>query len=153
MERIGCILPSLVNNLGIEDAVVLKLIKNKWKEIFNAPLSEHTYPKELKEGKLLVIVNSHAWLNELKLMQEEFTKSLSQYGIKEVSFKFGKIYKKDRSGEKIQNMQISHEQKLWISEMAKKIKDEEMKSIMENLITKYFLYVNEKIKGEKYERF
>jgi|AFSR01.1.fsa_nt_gi predicted nucleic acid-binding Zn ribbon protein len=153
MERIGFLLPSLFNNLGIEDAVVLKLIKNKWFEIFNTPLSEHTYPKELKEGKLLVIVNSHAWLNELKLIKEEFIKRLSQYGIKEVAFKFGKIYKNNRCDEKKQNLQLSQEQKLWISEIVKKIKDDEMKSVMENLIKKYIVYVNEKIIGEKNERF
>jgi len=35
----------------------------------------------------------------------------------------------------------------------KKIKDDEMKSVMENLIKKYIVYVNEKIIGEKNERF
>lgn len=154
MEKIGVFLPSFLNNLGITEAVKVKFLRKKWKDIFSEPLSEYTYPKEIKEGILYVTVTSHAWLNELRLLKEDFLTKLIPYEIRDVEFKFGKIFpsrQKNIKDEKINK--ISKQQEQWISNIIEKVEDEEIKILLKNLMEKHLKKMNEKIKGEKYERF
>ncbi len=154
MRQIGVVLPSLFNTLGIEDAVKLKLLRKKWSEIFSSPLRDYTYPKEIKEGCLYVIVSSHAWLNELKMFKEDFINKLFPYGIKDVEFKFGRIYNsKQKNNRDYENINISKQQEQWINDIVKKVNDDEMKLVIKNLIRKHLENINRIIKGENHERF
>lgn len=150
MQKIGFVLPYLFNNLGIEDAVKLKFLREKWEEIFSAPLREHTYPKDIKEGFLYVTVNSHAWLNELKLLKEDFLKKLIPYGIKDVEFRFGKIYNpKQRNETDVEITKISRQQEEWINDIVEKVNDEEIKLILKNLLRKHLENMNKIVKRRK----
>ncbi|MCX8034132.1 MAG: DUF721 domain-containing protein [Thermodesulfovibrio sp.] len=150
MQKIGLVLPSLFNNLGIEDAVKLKFLRKKWNEIFSAPLRDYTYPKEIKEGFLYVTVASHAWLNELKLLKEEFLNRLIPYGIKDVEFKFGKIYNTRKKIEtEVKTKNISEQQEQWINDILEKINDEEIRLVFKNLLRKHLANMNEIIKRRK----
>jgi len=57
-------------------------------------MGEHLYPSTLKRGQLLIIVDSHVWLNEIRLHKEEMKKRLSGYGIESIRFKLGRVFKK-----------------------------------------------------------
>lgn len=145
MYSIGQILPSLFNDFGIEDAVKLKFLRKKWSEIFTAPLSEHSFPKEIKNSVLYVTVNCHTWLNELKMLKEEFLEKLKPFGITDVEFKFGRIpSRKHASSTKKLCKTLSSEQKDWVNSIVKNVKDEEIKSLAESIITKYLLNINAK---------
>ena len=148
MQKIGYVLPSLFKNFGIEDAFKLKLLRKEWNEIFSSPLREHTYPKDIKEGFLYVTVNSHAWLNELRLLKEEFLKKVIPYGIKDVEFKFGRIYNPKKSNKAdVKTTKISKEQEQWINDILEKVNDEEIKEILKNLLRRYFEHINAIIQG------
>ncbi len=143
MQKLGIILPSLFNNLGVEVAVKLKLLQENWAKIFEDPIRKHTYPKDIKENILLVSVNSSAWLNELIMLKEEFLKKLSPYGIRDVNFKFGRVFRKEFSKmTKRETKKISDEQKDWINDILKGVKNDEIKGMMHNLMTKYLIYIN-----------
>lgn len=149
MQKIGSLLPDLFNEIGIEDAVKLKFLRKKWFDIFSGPISVHTYARELKAGKLIIIVDSHAWLNELKLMTEPFLAKLSPFGVENIEFKFGKIRRNEIiSGNKFFESKISSSQQQWINEIMERVKDEEVRLSLENAIKKQFFYLNEKFKGE-----
>lgn len=144
MQRIGQVLPSLFNNFGIEEAVVLKFLRKKWNDIFGCPVKEHTFPKDLKNGLLYVTVNSHAWLAQLMLLKDEFIKKLHVYGIKEVEFCFGRIYRNQK--EKREEKEIpalSSQQQEWIKDITKNIRDEEIRTTAESLLKKYLLFINQ----------
>lgn len=141
MQKVGKILPSLFNDFGIEDAITLKFLRKNWNDIFTPPVTEYSFPKEFKEGILVVTVNSHLWLTQLKLLKDEFLGKLNLYGVKDVEFRFGRIYRhqKEKTEEK-SNIALSSEQKEWMKDIMKNIKDDEMKIITENLIKKYLLF-------------
>lgn len=144
MQRIGQVLPSLFNNFGIEEAVVLKFLRKKWDDIFGCPVKEHTFPKDLKNGVLYVTVNSHAWLAQLMLLKDEFIKKLHFYGIKEVEFFFGRIYRKQKEkNDEKESTGLSSEQQEWMKDITKNIKDEEIRTTTENLLKKYLLSINQ----------
>ncbi|GAB5047339.1 DciA family protein [Thermodesulfovibrio sp. TK110] len=144
MQRIGQVLPALFNNFGIEEAVTLKFLRKKWDNIFGSPVKEHTYPKELRNGVLYVTVNSHVWLAQLLLLKDEFLKKLNAYGIKDVELCFGRIYRKQKEKSNEKNIiSLSLKQQEWIKDITKKIKDEEIRTTVENLLKNYLLFINQ----------
>ncbi|MCS7215454.1 MAG: DUF721 domain-containing protein [Thermodesulfovibrio sp.] len=140
MKRVGEILPLLCSDIGIEDAITLKLLRKSWNDIFNNPLNKHTFPKDLKEGTLFVLVNSHLWLTQLRLLKDEFLKELQSYGIKNIEFRFGRIFRKQKENKEIDYAtKLSSQQQEWINDIVKRIKDIEVRIAMESLIRKYLL--------------
>lgn len=149
MHKIGQILPSLFNKIGIEEAVKLKFLQKKWMGIFDAPINEHTWPKNLKEGTLYVTVDSHIWLAELKLLKETFLNKVKSYDISDVEFRYGRIYRRNcKNTEHRTTFNISEYQKNWIIELTGKIKDEEIKNLTENVIKKSLIFLNNSINGK-----
>lgn len=149
MQRVGSLLPSLFNDLGIEDSVKLKYLRKKWSDIFGMPLSEHTFPKDIKEGELLIVVDSHAWLNELRLISDSILEKLKTFGISKVTFKYGKISNKYNSQKKEEiHASITEQQSQWISQLIKGINDREIKNLIEGVLKSYFSSINQRIKGE-----
>lgn len=148
MQKIGYFIPHIINNLGIENAVKLRLLRDKWDKIFEGSVKEHTFPKEIKDDTVVVIVNSSAWLNELSLLKEEFLKRLIPFGIKDVHFKFGKIYRSNNTYKNINRKEkISSEQEKWLNETLNKVTDQDIKEVMESIFKKYFNYINTLSKG------
>ncbi len=144
MQRIGQILPCLLSDCGIENAVTLKFLRKNWNSIFGFPIAEHAFPKEFKNGILFVTVNSHSWLTQLNLLKDEFIAKLHAYKVKDIEFRFGRIYINQK--EKIykqHNLTLSSEQELWLRDITKNIKNNDIKQTMESLIQKYLLFVNQ----------
>lgn len=149
MEKIGKILPYLLNDFGIDSAVTLKFIRKKWGEIFDFSITEHTFPKNLKDGILQVTVNSHTWLVQLSLLKDEFIKKLSPYGIKDVEFCFGRIYRTQRvKNEKDEPMSLTLHQQEWLKNITENIKDSEIKTTAESILKKYLIYTNQMLKRQ-----
>lgn len=153
MYKLGKILPSIFEKLGIDDGVKLRFLRKKWGEIFSAPITEHTYPREIKGEVLYVNVNSHAWLSELRLMKDEFLKKLYPYGISNVEFRFGRIYnQKEKLTDSKSCVSLSNQQSKLIDQILEKIHDEEIKKVLKDAMIKHFYHVNKTLRGEQNER-
>jgi hypothetical protein len=51
----------------------------------------HTAPADIKEGKLVIAVDSPAWLQHLKFLKKELTDKLRPHGIKVIQFRLGSV--------------------------------------------------------------
>lgn len=140
MIQIGNILTYIFRDLGIEDAVKLKFLRKNWEKIFESPVSNHTFPKDLKEDTLLITVDSNIWLNELILMKTEVLKRLNKFGIKDVEFKFGKIPQKYEKKSKEKNISINSSEQEWIKNIVSNFKDIEVKDSIECALKKSILF-------------
>lgn len=91
MKRADSVLASVIKNLGMEDGVRLGRLKREWSTIFEKPVSLHTAPANLKEGELLINVDSPIWLQQLSFYKEAIIKKLHGFEIKTVRFKLGRV--------------------------------------------------------------
>lgn len=148
MLSVGSLLPSILNELGIEDAVTLRRIRKNWREIIGAPICEHTYPRDLKEGELLIVVDSHAWLSELRLIRESILDRLKSYGVVNINFRYGNIRREKISSRVEPHNKISSEQREWIRQVLSRVKDEDMKNATERILIGYFSSINKITEGE-----
>ena len=91
VKKIGNLISPLVAGLGLEEAVRFERIKKEWPEIFRKPLSLHMSPCSLKQGELLIAVDSPVWHQQLIFLKAEILKKVSPFGVKDVRFRIGKV--------------------------------------------------------------
>ena len=94
MKKVSTLIPRLLKELGLEEAARFERIKKEWSAIFREPLSLHMAPSALKNGELLIAVDSPVWLQQISLFKADIMKSVGPFGVKEVRFRIGHIGKK-----------------------------------------------------------
>jgi len=89
---VDVLLNSLFRDLGISERIRIETLRRKWFNIFADPLSSHTAPADLKDGKLVIAVDSPAWLQHLKFLKKELSEKLKPHGIKDIKLKLGSVH-------------------------------------------------------------
>lgn len=148
MKPISSVISTIYADLRIEEKVILKKIESNWQTLFNSSLSLHTYPFDLKNGELIINVDSSAWLQQIKYMQAMFMEKLSDYPIKSVKFRIGKIKidnkKQDSSADDkaIINtkLSLSKEDEKWLEDVLTPITDIEIREAIKKAIEKSLIY-------------
>ncbi|HEB76096.1 MAG TPA: DUF721 domain-containing protein [Nitrospirae bacterium] len=98
MEPLTGGLSEIIKELGLYEGLKLEFLRRDFSTIFPPPMGEHIHPSSLRRGQLLVVVDSHVWLNELRLHENEMLKRLSGYGVESIRFKLGRVYSKKGRG-------------------------------------------------------
>lgn len=141
MKSIGSLISSVFKDLGMEERVKLELMRKEWNNLFNGPLSVHTYPVELKDKELLINVDSPVWLGQLKFFKQDIIGKLHSYNIKEIRFKHGYVYSKAWSSVSSNNPTrysnaISDSDIRWIDQITTEIEDNELGEAIRKAIRK-----------------
>lgn len=96
MKRLNSLISPIIKGFGMEEAVKLEEIKRDWTQVFRAPLCSHMSPLNLKNGELLVNVDSPIWLQQLTFLKTEIIGNLRPYGVKDMRFRVGRIMHPDK---------------------------------------------------------
>lgn len=152
MKHIYTVILPLCQDLGLENKIILQEIIFKWHIIFGTPISKHTYPAELKDGELIINVDSPVWLQQLRFMQPLLIEKLGDYAIKSVKLKIGKVkrdkFKKEfsKTSAVLRNpsYEISNHDADWLSETLSNIKDTEIREIIGKIILKSISRIKDK---------
>jgi hypothetical protein len=142
MKSAGSILSTLIKTLGIEDKMTIASLQREWFRLFNEPLSLHTYPVELKDGELLVNVDSPLWLQQLKFFKGDMLKKLHGYRIVSIRFKHGSAYRSrrqtpiERPDAARKEKRITDTDREWINQIVGEIKDPELSEQLRKLLEK-----------------
>ncbi|MDA8339942.1 MAG: DUF721 domain-containing protein, partial [Nitrospiraceae bacterium] len=142
-KKVGSLLYSIFRNLGIEDKIKLSSMQEEWHNLFTEPLSLHIYPVDMKDGELIINVDSPAWLGQLKFFKQDIIKKLHAYNINSVKFKHGRVYqKKTRNPESYSELRakkskpISDSDLEWIDQTISNIQDTDLKESIKKTIEK-----------------
>ncbi len=63
------------------DAVTLALAQRRWADVVGYAMRVHSYPSAYKGGRLVVVVSSSVWIQELVLQNLHIKKKLRECGI------------------------------------------------------------------------
>jgi predicted nucleic acid-binding Zn ribbon protein len=88
---VNSLLDTLFQNLGISERIRIETLRRKWRTIITEPLSNHTAPTEIKDGKLVIAVDSPAWLHHLKFLKKEMADKLKPHGVTDIRLKIGNV--------------------------------------------------------------
>lgn len=137
MKAVGPLLSNIFKDLGIEERLKLSFLQQEWSNLFNEPLSLHTYPYELNKGELTINVDSNVWLSQLKFFSKDIVKKLQDYGVDSVKFRLGKIYKKNPIKNDIKpsyRKSLSEKEIEWIENILSTFEDQELKDNIKRVI-------------------
>jgi len=137
MKKAETVLGPMLKQLGIENGVRLERIRNDWPEIFEKSISSHMFPATLKEGELLLHVESPAWMQQLTYYKKEIVRKLSSYAVTDVRFRLGRITKKKQKQEAEKPMRLlSPEEISFAASVVADIRNEALKESIRKAIEK-----------------
>lgn len=138
MKRADSLLAPLIKNLKLEDAVKLGRIKTGWADIFEKPVSLHMFPAILKEGELLINVDSPMWMQQLSFYKDKMADKLHGFGVKAVRLRLGNVmpWGKEKKGEEILHKPITTDDRSYIEKTVSPIHDEELRNGIKKAIEK-----------------
>lgn len=137
MRRADSLLAPILKNIGINEDVHFLKIKREWSEIFEKPLSFHTAPSALKEGELLINVDSAVWMQELSFYKETIVQKLNRFGIKSVKLKIGRVFPyKKKIDPKPERRTMTADDKTFIENTVFSIPEEDLKTQIKKAIEK-----------------
>lgn len=139
-SKVDSIIGALAH-LGIEAKIKEYNIKKAWAAAVGDSISRRAAPVRLIGKTLHCAVSSSPWMTELSYQKAAIIKKLNELlgkeTIAEIIFKLGPVSEaRAPSGEKIKKRKISGEEKLFIEEATKGVKDEELKSLIKRVIEK-----------------
>lgn len=76
-ERVGDMLPSVFDKLGVTKEIATQDALLRWHEVVGERIAAVTHAKSVANGVLFVEVRSSAWINELNLMRREILARLN----------------------------------------------------------------------------
>jgi hypothetical protein len=142
VKQVASLLNSLFRNLGIEDRVRIGFLQKEWRSVFNEPLSLHTYPADIKDGELLVNVDSPAWLGQLKFFKADMIQKLQAYNVKEIRFRQGRVFHgkgqeaEGKTDPRQKDKEIPDSDLQWIDQTVSAITDADLKEDIKKTIEK-----------------
>ncbi|MFC1770243.1 DUF721 domain-containing protein, partial [Nitrospirota bacterium] len=119
---------SLVTELGLQSALKLWRIQQRWGTLFKGSLAQHSMPSFLREGVLRVNVDSSAWMQELSYQKAAILQKLAPLGVKEVKFIIGRIFPVEHKEEEAVpsvDTEIPPEAEKFIEQMVSLLPDDE----------------------------
>ncbi len=136
MKRADSLLAPFIRTLGIEDAVKLERIKKEWAGVFERPIPLHMSPAKLKDGELLINVDSPVWMQQLNFFKEDITKKLHCFGIKTVRFKLGRVLPWGKQEIISKGQSLTANDHSYIEETVSSISDQELRERIKKAIEK-----------------
>lgn len=144
MKKVGSLITPFLKNLGVEEAVGFEKIRRDWQTLFNEPLSLHMYPSTLKNGELMINVDSPVWLQQISFYKADIIKKLAGRGITDVRLRLGKVRQESsmpaRGAEKPPEPPtvIDSETLRYIDDTVSEIQDAELRGAIKKSMTKAF---------------
>lgn len=77
--KLGDVVASVLQHAGLSDRVAQASVIPEWPALVGPQIAEVTEPLLLQQdGTLVVMVKTHAWMQELTLLQPELLRSLNK---------------------------------------------------------------------------
>ncbi len=140
MKELRHILSGIVSDLGISNDLKLIKIKSEWKNITGELIFMHSEPWSLKDGILIVKVDSPHWMQEIKFHENLIIERINDHAIREIKLKLGRIERHAHGrGKKSRKSSLNRDDMRFIDMVTSEIKDEGLKYSIRRAIEKSFI--------------
>lgn len=142
LQPVNVLLNSLFRNLGISDRIRLEALRRQWRTIFAGSLSLHTAPVELKASKLVIAVDSPAWLQHLKFLNKEILDKIASHHIRNIQFRLGSVHFDserpipDKKASLSDFRELTNDDRAAIDRAVSEIGDDELKNVIRQAMEK-----------------
>lgn len=136
MKSLADIISPILRASGLEEGVRFDLIKHRWDDLFRKPLSLHLYPVSLRDGELLVNVDSSVWLQEVTIRKEELLNVLKPFCIKDIRFRLGRVgfrrenIRSKKGRDKETKRELTPQSLRFINDTISPVKDDDLREVI-----------------------
>lgn len=90
-QRLGQVLPAVLSQQSDNRAGLVFTLGRSWPQLLGEPVSQHTFPLEIKEEVLTIGVTDNAWLSELRFYRDDLKRKIfdfiSPLRLKDIGFR------------------------------------------------------------------
>jgi len=145
---IGATLREYLGGAGLGGLTVAASIASKWPEMVGPGIAGHSRPQEIKGGRLTLIVDSSAWMNQLSLLSGDIVSkinaALGEDVVTDIRLRAGKISpstsgalaKPKRGSERPPRRKLTADEQADIERTASEIDDPELRARAKRLLEK-----------------
>ncbi len=148
LHRISNVLKNILPSYGLRTRLVEWSLRQQWRDLVGEQVAAHSEPIRLNFKRLLVMVDSPAWVQHLTFLKpelmEKIQRSLGKETITEIRFKVGSLSKSSPSPSlsppaRPLRILLDEEEAALVEEYLRPLQDPTLKERMRSLITKSFL--------------
>jgi hypothetical protein len=135
MHSLNAVLNKFVKDFSLEGGTALIGLKKEWRSIVGQTIASHTSPFALSNSILTITVDSPQWMHHLSFSKEEISGRLEKFNITEVRFKLARLPAAPRPVADNSGRMLTDDDKRYIENTLKLLKDKELKKGFRKLIT------------------
>jgi len=117
---------------SIDDGLIIERIRSNWAETVGDTISLHTHPETIRHGVITVLVDSPQWLHHIGFYKSKIIEVLSEYGIKDVRLRLGRI--PSRGTPPRGHRRLTPTDEAFIEDSIRVIKDEDLRERFRSLM-------------------
>ena len=93
MDNIKKILEDVFGKINVGSTTLVSSLNEAWKKELDKNEKKHTQLEGVKQGNLMVVVDSPAWMHHMKTRRDYLLKKIKESipEIQQISFRLGKI--------------------------------------------------------------
>jgi predicted nucleic acid-binding Zn ribbon protein len=146
MAKISDVLLKIAKKFDLEIKIVEHTINKNWTKLVGERIASHTKPDTVSYRKLLVYVDSPAWMQQLTFLKEDIIKNINEASgrqiIKDIKFRIGDVAKdasaeNKRPDERMEYRLLTKDDLIFADEVTKPIGDDETKGRAKKAVIKY----------------
>ena len=147
-HRISNVLEKILPFYGLKTRLVEWSLRLKWREVVGEQVAAHSQPTRLNFKRLLVMVDSPAWVQHLSFLKPELLDkiqcSLGKETVAEIQFKVGTLSESSPHPSlsppaRPLRTRLGEEEAALVEEYLRPLQDPTLKERMRSLITRSFL--------------
>jgi predicted nucleic acid-binding Zn ribbon protein len=145
IDKLSKTIDKILKARGMQNRLPEYRLSSKWVNMVGPAIARHAQPRTLRGGKLQVIVDSPAWMQQLSLMKAEIigklNNNLGMDIIRDITLKLGEIAPLSmQSSDAEQNPAIiTQEEQEMIAQSIDDVGDNEIREAIKRVIEKHLL--------------
>ncbi len=142
IEKFSQTLGSILKARGMQSRLYEYRIFSEWERTVGKAIARHARPSALRGSKLMLVVDSPAWMQQLSLMKPEIKEKLNaglgRESIREITLRLGEVAEPDREtpSEEGGSAALTTEEQEKIEQHLHGIGDDDTRAMLRSLIEK-----------------
>jgi len=142
LDKLSVTLGKILKARGMQGRLHEYRIQHAWSGAVGPAIARHSQPAGVRGGKLTLVVDSPAWMQQLSLLKPELigklNNSLGMKAVSDITLKFGELEQRESEPEreKTDTVILSDEERETIQQSVHDISDTGVREAMQRLLEK-----------------
>jgi len=145
IDKLSATIDKILKARGMQSRLPEYRISSRWAGTVGPAIARHAQPRTLRGGRLLLIVDSPAWMQQISLMKPEIIGKLnSNLGaeiVRDIMLKLGELSSSPMQSPEREQVPavISREEREMIDQSLHQVGDDEIREAIKRMIEKHLL--------------